>query len=147
MGILRLLYQDWEGFQGFIGTVGDDSIYGTGMYSNTAYHDDANPLFTMNLRMMMVFLLIKERMLFLVWVVTMKFLPMMEMTLSFLMLIVLIASYGYSGGESYGYWNDGGWNVNNVVMAGHGDDVIALGMDDDVVFGGESSGGHHHDEL
>ena len=41
--------QSWEGFQGFIGTVGDDTIYGTGMYSNTAYHDDANPLFTMNI--------------------------------------------------------------------------------------------------
>jgi len=54
-------------------------------------------------------------------------------------------SYGYSGGLTDGYWMDNGYNVNNVVMAGHGDDVIALGMDDDTVYGGEgesSSGGH-----
>ena len=57
-----------------------------------------------------------------------------------------MVTQGYTDGE--GYWSDGGYDLNNVVMAGRGDDVIALGMDDDRVYGGQSSGGgHHYDEY
>ena len=82
--------QSWEGFQGFIGTVGDDTIYGTGMYSNTTYHDDANPLFTMNIADQDGISSDKGSTLSLEWVVEMKSLLAVEMTLLFLMPIVLM---------------------------------------------------------
>jgi len=141
--------QSWEGFQGFIGTVGDDTIYGTGMYSNTTYHDDANPLFTMNIADQdgissdkgsnVIFGMGGRNEIF------------ASGGNDFIILNAnsAYASYGYSAGytDGEGYWSDGGYDLSNVVMAGRGDDVIALGMDTDRVYGGNSSGGgHHYDE-
>ena len=89
--------QSWEGFQGFIGTVGDDTIYGTGMYSNTTYHDDANPLFTMNIADQEGISSDKGSNVIFGMGGRNEILLAVEMTLLFLMPIVLIASYGYSG--------------------------------------------------
>ena len=142
--------QSWEGFQGVIGTVGDDAIFGTGMYSNTTYQDDANPLFTMNIAGQdgissdkgsnVIFGMGGRNEIF------------ASGGNDFIILNAnsAYASYGYSAGytDGEGYWSDGGWDLSNVVMAGRGDDVIALGMDEDRVYGGNSSGGgHHYDEY